>query len=428
MSVGSPVYTPCPISKCLTTTVTVLALPTGRNALGANVPAAACASASSLPVANQMPSVSPAPAAVDVLRNVRRDIVPPSLWLQERIGFIVNSPDERGSSQAARRFLDRGADAHVRCAAADVAGHRGVDVGVGRLLLGHQQRGGGHHLPGLAIAALRDVELFPRRLHGVALLRLEALDRRDLHAGLQRGQRSNARSHRLAVDVNRARAAQRHAAAVLGAGEVQVVAQHPQEGCVGRDVRRDVDAFLVDEIGRHGGLRMGRRKDAAVRFLSHAAQASILAMSRGAIEGTGAPWAGSNRESCTTEPRAVAYNSLFRQRNSSWKPSSSIPSPIRSPIFPRARANCGGIFDFDVKAERLGAVAKELENPKIWDDPQRAQELGREKKQLEGVVDVLTRLQSDLADSAELFGLARTEGDDATVHSVQADVATIAKA
>jgi len=137
--------------------------------------------------------------------------------------------------------------------------------------------------------------------------------------------------------------------------------------------------------------------------------------------------AGPNGEPCTTEPQAVAYNSLFRQRNSPWKPSSSIPSPIRSPIFPRARANCGGIFDFDVKAERLGAVAKELEDPKIWDDPQRAQELGREKKQLEGVVDVLTRLQSDLADSAELFGLARTEGDDATVRSVQDDVAKIAK-
>jgi len=38
---------------------------------------------------------------------------------------------------------------------------------------------------------------------------------------------------------------------------------------------------------------------------------------------------------------------------------------------------------------------------------------------------VLAQLQSDLADSAELFGLARAEGDDATVHAVQADVAKI---
>jgi peptide chain release factor 2 len=87
--------------------------------------------------------------------------------------------------------------------------------------------------------------------------------------------------------------------------------------------------------------------------------------------------------------------------------------------------NCGGIFDFDVKAERLGAVSKELEDPKIWDLPARAQELGREKKQLEGVVHVLAQLQSDLADSTELFGLARAEGDDATLDAVQGDVAKI---
>ena len=89
--------------------------------------------------------------------------------------------------------------------------------------------------------------------------------------------------------------------------------------------------------------------------------------------------------------------------------------------------NCGGIFDFDVKAERSGAVSKELEDPKSWDDPTRAQELGREKKQLEGVVDALTHLHSDLADSTELFGLARAEGDDATVLAVQGDVAKIGK-
>ncbi len=123
----------------------------------------------------------------------------------------------------------------------------------------------------------------------------------------------------------------------------------------------------------------------------------------------------------------LAYNYLFRLRNSPWKPSSSTPSPTRWSTCPRACVNCGGIFDFDVKAERLGAVSKELEDPRIWDNAQRAQELGREKKQLEGVVDVLTQLHSDLTDSTELFALARAEGDDATVLSVQGDVAKIGK-
>ncbi len=76
-----------------------------------------------------------------------------------------------------------------------------------------------------------------------------------------------------------------------------------------------------------------------------------------------------------------------------------------------------------MKAARLDEVTRELEDPKIWDNPQRAQDLGKEKKQLDDVVVVLTRLDTSLADSAELFELARAEGDDATVESVEADVA-----
>ena len=78
-----------------------------------------------------------------------------------------------------------------------------------------------------------------------------------------------------------------------------------------------------------------------------------------------------------------------------------------------------------MKSERLGAVSKELEDPKIWDDQTRAQELGKEKKQLDDVVGALTQLGADLTDSTELFELARAEGDDATLHAVESDVAKI---
>ena len=92
-----------------------------------------------------------------------------------------------------------------------------------------------------------------------------------------------------------------------------------------------------------------------------------------------------------------------------------------------APRTCGGIFDFDRKSARLAEVARELENPKIWDDPERAQQLGKEKKQLEGVVGTLTSLGTQITDSGELFELARGEDDDATLSSVAADVATIEK-
>ncbi|MDQ2917949.1 MAG: peptide chain release factor 2 [Pseudomonadota bacterium] len=79
-------------------------------------------------------------------------------------------------------------------------------------------------------------------------------------------------------------------------------------------------------------------------------------------------------------------------------------------------------LDFDVKAARLAAVDRELEDPKVWDNAQRAQELGREKKQLDGVVHTLTGLQKGIDNSTELYDLAREESDDDTLLAVEADV------
>jgi peptide chain release factor 2 len=78
-----------------------------------------------------------------------------------------------------------------------------------------------------------------------------------------------------------------------------------------------------------------------------------------------------------------------------------------------------------VKAERLAVVTRELEDPKVWDSPERAQGLGKEKKELDQVVDKLTELDAGLADSRELFELARAEGDDATMLAVRDDIARL---
>ncbi|MBS0327443.1 MAG: peptide chain release factor 2 [Proteobacteria bacterium] len=82
-------------------------------------------------------------------------------------------------------------------------------------------------------------------------------------------------------------------------------------------------------------------------------------------------------------------------------------------------------LDFDLKAARLAAVERELEDPKIWDNPARAQELGREKKALDGVVHALARIQSGLDDSRDLYAIARAEGDDAAIASIVDDVARL---
>jgi peptide chain release factor 2 len=89
------------------------------------------------------------------------------------------------------------------------------------------------------------------------------------------------------------------------------------------------------------------------------------------------------------------------------------------------RPICGGTFDFETKSTRLAAVVRELEDPRVWDDQKRAQELGKEKKQLDGVVGTLTGLDAQLKDSTELFELARSEEEDATLDAVAADAATL---
>jgi peptide chain release factor 2 len=58
---------------------------------------------------------------------------------------------------------------------------------------------------------------------------------------------------------------------------------------------------------------------------------------------------------------------------------------------------------------RLNEVNAALENPGVWNEPKRAQELGREKKALETVVDTINHLTSNLSDNSELYEMAKAE-------------------
>jgi peptide chain release factor 2 len=117
----------------------------------------------------------------------------------------------------------------------------------------------------------------------------------------------------------------------------------------------------------------------------------------------------------------------FISAGTSWKPNSSISSPTDSWISPSAPPSCGGIFDYDHKFDQLSAVSRELEDPKVWDNAERAQELSKEKKSLEDVVVVLDKVADGLKDADELFTMARDENDDDTLNSVAADIDEIEK-
>jgi peptide chain release factor 2 len=78
----------------------------------------------------------------------------------------------------------------------------------------------------------------------------------------------------------------------------------------------------------------------------------------------------------------------------------------------------GGIFDFDIKKSRLDQISKELEDPSIWNDQGRSQTLGKEKRELDFIVNGLSNLASNLKDQCDLFELARNENDDETLKVV----------
>ena len=87
----------------------------------------------------------------------------------------------------------------------------------------------------------------------------------------------------------------------------------------------------------------------------------------------------------------------------------------------------GGIFDYAAKAERLRTVNAALEDPTVWNDPKKAQELGKEKKALDGVVVTLDDLTRDLSDNGELFEISSDEGDEAGLQAIADDVARLEK-
>jgi peptide chain release factor 2 len=92
---------------------------------------------------------------------------------------------------------------------------------------------------------------------------------------------------------------------------------------------------------------------------------------------------------------------------------------------PSAVKRCGGFFEYDTKSERLTEVSRELEDPAIWNTPDKAQELGRERAKLEQIVGTLDRIRNGLSDARELLDMAVEENDESAVSEVEQDVARV---
>ncbi|MCC7219919.1 MAG: peptide chain release factor 2 [Candidatus Contendobacter sp.] len=85
-------------------------------------------------------------------------------------------------------------------------------------------------------------------------------------------------------------------------------------------------------------------------------------------------------------------------------------------------ASLRGYLDFETRRERLDEVNRELQESNVWNDPERAQALGKERAQLEAVVHRLENLDRSLNEVAELLTLAGEEDDEAAVIEVVRDL------
>ena len=67
----------------------------------------------------------------------------------------------------------------------------------------------------------------------------------------------------------------------------------------------------------------------------------------------------------------------------------------------------------------------ELAEPSVWDNPERAQELGRERASLELVVKTIDNMEGGLADAKELLEMAAEESDEESAAAVEEDLARL---
>ena len=95
---------------------------------------------------------------------------------------------------------------------------------------------------------------------------------------------------------------------------------------------------------------------------------------------------------------------------------------IKLPTSQNALMCSGGIFDFAAKLERLEEVNAELEQPDVWNTPDKAQALGKERSALETVVNTIKKLDQGLEDVDGLLELAIEGEDEQTFNEAVAEL------
>ena len=87
----------------------------------------------------------------------------------------------------------------------------------------------------------------------------------------------------------------------------------------------------------------------------------------------------------------------------------------------------GAIFDLENKKEQLKELARQQEDPKIWEDHSLSQKIGKEKRILEDTIYEFEQLKTGIENNKELFDLAFEESDDSTLNDLFQDTINLEK-
>ena len=83
-------------------------------------------------------------------------------------------------------------------------------------------------------------------------------------------------------------------------------------------------------------------------------------------------------------------------------------------------------MDWETAPHRLEELDARVEDPTLWNNPEQAQALMRERQTLVDAIDRLTAMRQELADNLELIELGEAEGDDAVVRDAETALGDLA--
>jgi peptide chain release factor 2 len=72
-------------------------------------------------------------------------------------------------------------------------------------------------------------------------------------------------------------------------------------------------------------------------------------------------------------------------------------------------------LDWDRAVRRLDELNARVEDPTLWNDPKRAEDVMRERRRLDSAIGTVNEISAEMADAIEFVDLGEAEGDDAVI-------------